>query len=143
MTAWRLYADQGGETRIERLDLLGWPFESGPGEFKGVGGAVMGDATRVMLMRFETGSRPPLHRALPAFAVLLEGELVVNDSSDGEVVLQPGDAVRVEPGVDSAHPGRWRLGNRAEGYALLALVQMPPSSLDSTAARAEGEADAG
>jgi hypothetical protein len=123
--AWRLYTDGGGRSRLEPLDLLAWPFERGPGEFKGVGGAVLGDASRVMLMRFETGSHPPLHRAMPSFAVLLEGELVVNDATDGEVVLQPGDALRVEPGADAAHPARWRLGNRAEGYALLALVPMP------------------
>lgn len=129
MAAWRLYVDEDSQTRLEPLDLLAWPFENGPGEFKGVGGAVMGDATRLMLMRFETGSRPPLHRVMPSFAVLLQGELVVSDSGDGEVVLKPGDAVRVEPGVDSARPARWRLGNRSEGYALLALVQMPQAAV--------------
>ncbi len=122
MAAWRITADEHGKTHLQPLDLLDWPFENGPGDFKGVGGAVLGDASRVMLMRFETGSRPGFHRAVPSFAVLLQGELVVNDSSGGEAVLLPGDAMRVE----TTGQGGWQLGNRAEGYALLALVQMPP-----------------
>jgi hypothetical protein len=118
---YRLYADVQGATHIEPLDLLDRPWENGPGQFKGVGGSVLGSASRVMLMRFETGSRPPLHRAVPSFAVLLQGALVVNASDGEEVTLQPGDAVRVE----TTGAGGWRLGNPAEGYALLALVQMP------------------
>lgn len=121
MPAYRLRADEAGKTHLEPFDLFAWPFENGPGDFKGVGGAVMGDARRVMLMRFESGSRPGFHRAVPSFAVLLAGELVVNDSSGGEVVLNPGDAIRVE----TTGRGGWRLGNRGEDFALLALVQMP------------------
>jgi hypothetical protein len=123
MAGYRLTADDRGKTHLEPFDLLAWPFENGPGDFKGVGGAVMGDATRVMLMRFETGSRPGFHRAVPCFAVVLQGEVVVNDSSGGEAVLAPGDAIRVE----TTGQGGWRLGNRQAGYALLALVQMPPA----------------
>jgi hypothetical protein len=123
MAAYRLTADDQGRTHLEPLDLFAWPFENGPGDFKGVGGAVMGDASRVMLMRFESGSRPAQHRAVPSFAVVLEGEVVVNDSTGGEVVLQRGDAIRVE----TTGRGGWRLGNRGEGYALLALAQMPPA----------------
>lgn len=122
MAAYRLRADEQGRTHLELLDLFAWPFENGPGDFKGVGGAVMGDASRVMLMRFERGAHPGLHRAVPCFGVLIEGELVVQDSSGGEVVLHPGDAIRVE----TTGRGGWRLGNRGEGYALLALSQMPP-----------------
>lgn len=122
MAAYRLTADDQGRTRLEPLDLLAWPFENGPGDFKGVGGAVMGDASRVMLMRFERGARPGLHRAVPCFAVVVEGEVVVNDSTGGEVTLARGDAIRVE----TTGRGGWRLGNRGEGYALLALTQMPP-----------------
>ncbi len=121
MAAYRLLADDHGKTHLEPFDLFAWPFENGPGDFKGVGGAVLGDARRVMLMRFESGSRPGFHRAVPSFGVLLAGELVVNDSSGGEAVLEPGDAIRVE----TTGRGGWRLGNRGEGYALLALVQMP------------------
>lgn len=121
MAGYRLHADELGKTHLEPFDLFAWPFENGPGDFKGVGGAVMGDARRVMLMRFESGSHPGFHRAVPSFAVLLSGELVVNDSSGGEAVLRPGDAIRVE----TTGRGGWRLGNRGEDFALLALVQMP------------------
>ena len=123
MAGYRLTADEQGKTHLAPFDLFEWPFENGPGDFKGVGGAVMGDARRIMLMRFESGSRPGFHRAVPSFAVLLSGELVVNDSSGGEVVLQPGDSIRVE----TTGRGGWRLGNRGEDDALLALVQMPLS----------------
>lgn len=123
MSAYRLYADDQGETHLESLDLLERPWENGPGDFKGVGGSVLGDATRVMLMRFETGSRPGLHRAVPCLAVVLQGSIVVNAADGDEVTLAPGDAVRVE----TTGRGGWRLGNPAEGYALLAIVQMPPA----------------
>jgi hypothetical protein len=122
--AYRLYADDGGRTHLERLELLDRPWENGPGDFKGVGGSVLGDASRVMLMRFETGARPSFHRAVPGLLIVLEGELVVNSSDGDEIVLAPGDAVRVE----TTGQGGWRLGNRAEGYALVALAQMPPKA---------------
>lgn len=126
MAGYRLLADEDGKTHLEPFDLFAWPFENGPGDFKGVGGAVMGDARRVMLMRFESGSRPGFHRAVPSFAIVLSGELVVSDSRGGEAVLKPGDAIRVE----TTGRGGWRLGNRGDEYALLALIQMPvtPSS---------------
>jgi quercetin dioxygenase-like cupin family protein len=122
MAQHRLTADEQGKTHLEPLDLLAWPFENGPGEFKGVGGAVIGDATRVMLMRFESGAHPGFHRAMPSLAVLLQGALVVSDSSGGEVRLSPGDAIRVEPMTR----GSWRLGNPGGERALLAIVPMPP-----------------
>ena len=40
MAAYRLTADEHGHTRLEPMDLFNWPFENGPGEFKGVGGAI-------------------------------------------------------------------------------------------------------
>lgn len=122
MPSYRLRADDAGRTHIEPLDLLDRPWENGPGDFKGVGGSVLGDASHVMLMRFESGSHPPLHRAVPSLAVLLQGELVLTASDGAEIVLAPGDAVRVE----TTGQGGWRLGNRSDGYALLALAQMPP-----------------
>ncbi len=122
MPQYRLYADDAGRTHLAPLDLLDRPWENGPGDFKGVGGSVLGDATRVMLMRFETGSHPPLHRAVPSLAVVLQGEIVVSVSDGDEVSLHPGDAVRVE----TTGRGGWRLGNRGDEHALLALVQMPP-----------------
>ena len=133
MAGYRLTADEQGKTHLAPWDLLDWPFENGPGDFKGVGGAVVGDARRVMLMRFESGSRPGFHGAVPSFAVLLSGELVVNDSSGGEAVLAPGDVVRVE----TTGRGGWRLGNRQEEFALLALVQMPLAPSGETASADE------
>ena len=127
MSVYRLYADEGGATHLEDLDLFDRPWENGPGDFKGVGGSVLGDASRVMLMRFERGARPPLHRAVPCLAVLLEGALVVSSSDRTNVELGPGDAVRVE----TTGVGGWRLGNRGESEALLAVVQMGMTSTES------------
>ena len=127
MAAYRLTADADGKTHLEAWDLFAWPFENGPGEFKGVGGAVLGDASRVMLMRFERGARPGFHRAVPSFAVVVAGEIVVTDSAGVDAVLRVGDAIRVE----TTGRGGWRLGNRGEGEALLALVQMPPASAEA------------
>jgi quercetin dioxygenase-like cupin family protein len=120
VAVFRLFADEAGATHLEDLNLFDRPWENGPGDFKGVGGAVLGDATRVMLMRFESGARPPLHRAVPCFAMLLSGALVVSSSDGTNVVLAPGDAVRVE----TTGVGGWRLGNRGEVEALLAVVQV-------------------
>ena len=124
MPSYRLYADERGRTHLEPTDLFALPFENGPGAFKGVGGSVLGAASRVMMMRFEVGARPEFHRAVPSFAVLLAGALVVSTTSGDEVELHPGDAVRVE----TTGRGGWRLGNRGEDEALLALAQMPPPS---------------
>jgi hypothetical protein len=123
VAVYRLYADEAGATHLEPLDLLDRPWENGPGEFKGVGGSVLGNANRVMLMRFESGARPGLHRAAPALAVCLQGEIVVSASDGTNVALGPGDAVRVE----TTGRGGWQLGNRLEEPSLLAVVQMPPS----------------
>jgi len=122
MAGYRMTADEQGQTHLAPMDLFDWPFENGPGEFKGVGGATMGDASRVMLMRFETGARPSFHRAVPGFLVVLSGELVVWDSTGHEVALRPGDALRCE----TTGRGGWRLGNRVPEHTLVALVQMPP-----------------
>ena len=75
-----------------------------------------------MLMRFESGARPGLHRAVPSLAVCLQGEIVVSASDGAHVALEPGDAVRVE----TTGRGGWQLGNRREEASLLAVVQMPP-----------------
>jgi hypothetical protein len=133
MAGYRMSADERGQTHLESMDLAAWPFENGPGEFKGVGGAAMGDASRVMLMRFETGAHPGFHRAVPGFLVVLSGELVVSDSSGTEVPLQVGDTLRCE----TTGRGGWRLGNRVDGDTLVALVQMPPKK---SAPSAEAEA---
>jgi len=122
MAGYRMTADERGQTHLEPMDLFAWPFENGPGEFKGVGGAAMGDASRVMLMRFETGARPGFHRAVPGLLIVLSGELVVWDSAGTEVALGVGDTLRCE----TTGRGRWRLGNRLDSNTLVALVQMPP-----------------
>jgi len=129
MAGYRMTADERGQTHLEPMDLFAWPFENGPGEFKGVGGAAMGDASRVMLMRFETGARPGFHRAVPGFLIVLSGELVVWDSSGTEIVLQVGDTLRCE----TTGRGGWRLGNRVDGDTLVALVQMPPKKSEPAA----------
>ena len=129
MAGYRMTADERGQTHLEPMDLFAWPFENGPGEFKGVGGAAMGDASRVMLMRFETGARPGFHRAVPGFLIVLSGELVVWDSSGTEIVLQVGETLRCE----TTGRGGWRLGNRVDGDTLVALVQMPPKKSEPAA----------
>ena len=122
MAQYRLFAGDDGRTHLEPIDLHDLPFENGPGDFKGIGGSVLGDASRVMVMQLKSGARTPPHRAVPSLAVLLEGEAVI-EASDGESVrLAPGDAVRVE----TTGRGGWRLGNPGKSDALLALVQMPP-----------------
>ena len=126
MPIYRLYADEEGVTHLESWSAGELAFESGPGAFRGIGGTVLGEASRVMLMRLEPGVEPPLHRANPGFAVLLEGALTVRVSDGAEVALAPGDAIRIEstgPGRDGV--GGWAPVNTGEGIALLALVQMP------------------
>jgi hypothetical protein len=127
MSSYRLFADERGRTHLEPIDLFALPYENGPGAFKGVGGSVLGAASRVMMMRFEVGSHPEFHRAVPSFAVLLSGELIVSSTAGNEVALKPGDAIRVE----TTGRGGWRLGNRGDEEALLALTQMPPAGSES------------
>ena len=138
MAAYRLTADENGKTHLEEWDLFAWPFENGPGEFKGVGGAVMGDASRVMLMRFERGARPGFHRAVPSFAVVVAGELVITDSAGVDAVLQVGDAIRVE----TTGRGGWRLPMRDSA----GLPNISPAIISGPACwtswRRSGEADA-
>ena len=128
MTAFRLTEEPTGLSELEPLDwdLRGW--ENGPGEFKGVGGSVLGSASRLMLMRLEPGARPPQHRITPCLAVLLEGELTVSGSGGAPADLRPGDSVLVETGP----LGRWELGNPGADTALLAIIQMSPSPEAST-----------
>ncbi len=124
MTVYRLFAGGDGATHIELLDVARLAFEGGPAGFKGIGGAVLGTASRVLLMRFEPGAGAPLHRANPGLVVLLEGELVVAVSDGAEAHLRPGDAVRVE----STEEGGWAPSNPGPAPALLALTQMPASA---------------
>ncbi len=127
MAQYRLHRGDHDRSVLEPLPLLDSPFENGPGAFKGVGGVVLGNASRVMLMRFEPGAHPGFHRAVPAFAVLLEGALAVSPADGPEVLLQPGDAIRVEP----MERGTWRLGNPGAVDSLLAVIPMPPPAAAS------------
>lgn len=126
MPVYRLYASEDGATHIEPLGTENFSFENGPGEFKGIGGMVLGDASRVLLMRFEAGVQPSLHRANPGLAVLLEGELTVAVSDGSEVALRPGDAIRVE----STGRGGWAPRNPGDRLALMAITQMPSKPQD-------------
>lgn len=124
MPVYRLFASEDGATHIEPMEASAFSFEHGPGEFKGVGGMVLGDASRVLLMRFEAGIEPSLHRANPGFAVLLEGELNVAVSDGTEVALRPGDAIRIE----STGRGGWAPRNPGDEPALMTIAQMPPQT---------------
>ena len=126
MPLFRLFASDDGATHIEPLAASQFSFEHGPGDFKGLGGMVLGDATRVLLMRFEAGVQPSLHRANPGLAVLLEGELTVAASGSSEVALRPGDAIRAE----STGRRGWAPRNPGESLALTAISQMPSGGRD-------------
>lgn len=122
---YRLWADADSVTHLEPVSLDQMSFENGPGDFKGVGGTVLGAASRLMLMRFEPGVRPRLHRANPGLAVLLQGRLLVAASDGAEIELRPGDCVRIES-TGAGGRGGWAPANHGPGLALLAITQMPP-----------------
>ena len=127
MPIYRVYTSEDGHTHLEA-----WPpdhvsFEAGPGPFKGLGGAVLGDAKRVALLQIAPGLKPPLHRANSGMAIVLEGQVLLGVSDGTEVLLSPGDAVRIESlGVGRGGIGGWAPANPSESVpALLALVHMP------------------
>ncbi len=126
MPMYRLWADSTGHTHIEAWPATELAFESGPGIFKGIGGTILGAATRVALMRFEAGIKPPLHRVNGGLAVVMEGRLVVGVSDGDEVLLQPGDAVRIESaGIGRGGVGGWQPVNPGPDLTFVALIQMP------------------
>jgi hypothetical protein len=127
MPIYRLWADSEGHTHLESFAAAEMPFEAGPGGFKGIGGTVLGDASRVMLVRLEPGATTQLHRVNPGLAVVLEGAATVGVSDGTEVALAPGDAVRIESaGLGRDGVGGWSLANlHPTDHALLALVLMP------------------
>ena len=51
MSAYILIEDEQGETRIESYSIKDLPFEIGPGAFKGLGGTILGAASRFMMLR--------------------------------------------------------------------------------------------
>jgi hypothetical protein len=127
MPVYRVYTSDDGHTHLEAWPAEAVAFEAGPGPFKGLGGAVLGDAKRVALLRIAPGLEPPLHRTNSGLAIVLEGEVLVRVSAGAEVLLRPGDAVRLESlGVGRGGVGGWSPVNPSkERAALLALVHMP------------------
>lgn len=127
MPIYRIHTSEDGHTHLEAWPAEAVAFEAGPGPFKGLGGAVLGDAKRVALLRIAPGLKPPLHRTNSGLAVVLEGEVLLRVSDGTEVLLHPGDAVRLESlGVGRGGIGGWSPSNpSSETAALLALVHMP------------------
>ena len=127
MPIYRIYTSDDGHTHLEAWPAEAVAFEAGPGPFKGLGGAVLGDAKRVALLRIDPGLEPPLHRTNSGLAILLEGEVLLRVSDGAEVLLHAGDAVRLESlGVGRGGVGGWSPTNPSkERPALLALVHMP------------------
>jgi hypothetical protein len=127
MPIYRIYTSDDGHTHLEAWPAEAVAFEAGPGPFKGLGGAVLGDAKRVALLRIDPGLEPPLHRTNSGLAILLEGEVLLRVSDGAEVLLHAGDAVRLESlGVGRGGVGGWSPTNPSkERRALLALVHMP------------------
>ena len=95
--------------RIILSNLADQSWENGPGAFKGIGGTVLGDARRVMLMRFE-----------PNTEIVLQGVLTVRDSKNNDILLNPGDSIKVAHSIKS----KWQLINTGTTEVLFALVKM-------------------
>ena len=130
MSGFILKENTEGNTEISLYKLEELPFEIGPGSFKGLGGTVLGDATRLMMLRVEAGTALPLHRATPGFAVILSGRVEVAGNQGNSVEMQVGDVMRIETKVR----GPWRISNPSVDDAYIALVVMPTlgSSSSST-----------
>lgn len=127
MPIYRIWTTEDGHTHLEAWPAEHVAFEAGPGPFKGLGGAVLGDARRVALLRIAPGLKPPLHRTNSGLAVLLEGSVLLRVSDGTEVLLAAGDAVRMESlGVGRGGIGGWSPSNPSDTEAaLIALVHMP------------------
>ncbi len=127
MSGFILKENTEGDTDISSYQLEELPFEIGPGHFKGLGGTVIGEATRLMILRVETGAELPLHRATPGFAVILSGSVKVGGSQGDSVEMRTGDVVRLE----TRARGPWRLSNSSDNEAFIALTVMPSLATDS------------
>ena len=106
--------------RIILSNLADQSWENGPGAFKGIGGTVLGDARRVMLMRFEPNTETPFHRVASGFFIVLQGVLTVHDSKNKDILLNPGDSIKVAHSIKS----KWQLINTGTKEVLFALVKM-------------------
>ena len=121
MSAYILIEDEQGETRIESYSIKDLPFEIGPGAFKGLGGTILGAASRFMMLRIEDEITLPLHRAAPGVAINLLGKLTINGSQGSAVTLNPGDLLKIETKIR----GAWAITNDNHEEAYLALIPMP------------------
>jgi quercetin dioxygenase-like cupin family protein len=109
-----------GDHQITLSNLSEQSWENGPGAFKGIGGTVIGDATRLMLMKFESKSETPFHRVVSGISIILQGVLTVRHSKSEDLLLHPGDSIAVSFSIDS----KWKLINGGTTEVLLALVKM-------------------
>jgi len=122
-----LKENSAGDTDISVYDLQELPFEIGPGHFKGLGGTVVGEATRLMMLRIEKGADLPLHRATPGFAIVLSGSVEVGGNQGSSVKMRAGDVMRVE----TKARGPWRLFNTSDNDVFIALMVMPTIGIGS------------
>ncbi len=105
--------NEEGETWIDSYSIKDLPFEIGPGAFKGLGGTILGSASRLMML--------PLHRAAPGVAINLLGKVTVSGSQGSAVTLNPGDLLKIETKIR----GAWAIVNNHKEEAYLALIVMP------------------
>jgi hypothetical protein len=124
MSAYILIENEEGETWIDSYSISDLPFEIGPGAFKGLGGTILGTASRLMMLRVEKEIDLPLHRAAPGVAINLLGKVTVRGSTGSAVTLNPGDLLKVETKIR----GAWAIANSNAEEAYLALIPMPPLS---------------
>tara|TARA_B100000530_G_C15923727_1_gene474160 strand:+ start:374 stop:739 length:366 start_codon:yes stop_codon:yes gene_type:complete len=106
--------------RITLSNLSDQSWENGPGAFKGIGGTVLGDATRVMLMRFEPNTETPLHRVASGLFIVLQGVLTIRDSKNDDISLNSGDSIKIPSSINS----KWQLVNTGATEVLFALIKM-------------------
>ena len=123
MSAYILTENEEGETRIDSYLIKDLPFEIGPGAFKGLGGTILGNASRLMMLRIEQEMDLPLHRAAPGVAINLLGKVTISGSQGPSVTLNPGDLLKIETKIR----GAWALVNNNKEEAYLALISMPPN----------------
>jgi hypothetical protein len=124
MSAYILIENEEGETWIDSYSISDLPFEIGPGAFKGLGGTILGTASRLMMLRVEKEIDLPLHRAAPGVAINLLGKVTVRGSTGSAVTLNPGDLLKIETKIR----GAWAIANSKNEEAYLALIPMPPLS---------------
>ena len=126
MSGFILKESATGDTEISPYEFKELPFEIGPGDFKGLGGTVIGEARRLMMLRIEAQAALPLHRATPGFAVILSGVVRVSGNHGDSVEMRTGDLMRIE----TKARGPWRISNSSDSDVFIALVVMPTLGVD-------------